>query len=298
MFVSNLLGRTKVKGFGDLLKRCERIDTSEKIYIDGGAGLGETASSILDATPNNTGSIFAFEPNPDNTVQFRINHSRVSLCQEALSDFNGEAEFTVSSKTRADRDNPFLKSGSSYVGKLSDPATDSDQSGERYKVNVRRLDTAMAAHGIDKVDFVKLDLQGGEYGALCGMGSLLKTVNWMWIEFSNQPGVLDLLHQHGFVLFDTEYLFVGEPSDLIQELFEVSRQGQNSIGKQVFFGHRKHVWRDFERGFDFARKKRRMIQTDLVAIRPDYLPVFLEAAIDVMPGAHAPLLWTIPRGLF
>lgn len=298
MIVSNLLGRAKVNSFSDLLKRCERIDTSKKVFVDGGAGLGETVANILAATPNNTGSVFAFEPNPENASRFQIRDSRLILCQEALSDFDGQAEFAVSSKTRPDADNRFLQSGSSYVGKLAEVAGSSQTDEERYKVNVRRLDTALAAHGIDKVDFVKLDLQGGEYNALLGMGSLLNTVNWMWIEFSNQPHLLELLADHGFALFDTEYLFVGEPIDLIEELFEITRQGQNSIGKKVFFGHRKHVWRDFERGFNFARTKRRMIQTDLVAVRPDYLPTFLEAALDLLPSKGEPLRWNVPRGLF
>jgi hypothetical protein len=181
---------------------------------------------------------------------------------------------------------------------LADVATNLQPDVDRYKVNVRRLDTAMSAHGIDKVDFVKLDLQGGEYNALLGMGSLLRTVNWMWIEFSNQPHLLDLLADQGFILFDTEYLFVGEPIDLIEELFEVTRQGQNSIGKKVFFGYRKHVWLDFERGFNFARTKRRMIQTDLVAVRPDYLPTFIEAVLDLLPSKGEPLRWKVPRALF
>jgi FkbM family methyltransferase len=298
MFVSNLLGRARVRSFADILKRCERIDTDTKVYIDGGAGLGETVESILEATINNSGKIFAFEPNPQNVSRFRIHDPRVVLCEDAMSDSNGTAEFLVSSKTQENAENPYMQGGTSYVGKLASLSTDGQSSGDRYQVRTRRIDSVLAEHGVTRADFVKLDLQGAETEALLGMGDLLRDVKWMWIEFSNQPGLLDLLKSHGFVLFDTEYLFVGEPNDLIEELFEITLRGRNSIGKSIFFGYRRHVWRDFERAFTFARTKRRMIQTDLVAVHPDYLPTFLEAAIDLIPSDTAPLRWNVPRGLF
>lgn len=301
MFVSNLLGRARVDCFSGLLERCERIDTSRKVYVDGGAGLGETATKLLRASRNNTGPIVAFEPNPDNLSQFNVVDPRLILIDEALSNENGTAEFMVTSKTKKDSDdtNPYLQAGSSFVGKLNlDATAERSATTEYYPVRISRMDDALANRGITRADFIKLDLQGAETQALQGLGALMSTVNWMWLEFSNQPGLLKYLFENGFILFDTAYLFVGEPSDLIEELFTISRKGKNSIGKQIFFGLRRHVWRDYERAFMFARTKRRMIQTDLVAVAPHYLPVFLEAAIDMLESDQEKIRWKVPRNLF
>lgn len=301
MFVSNLLGRAKIDCFSGLLERCERIDPSEKVYIDGGAGLGEISERILKSTAGNRGSVVAFEPNPENIRQFQVTDPRLILVDEALSNEAGTAEFMVTSNTviRDNDTNRFRQTGTSYVGKLTpDGETERSQTAEYYPVRVCRLDATLKKLGLERADFVKLDLQGGETQALQGLGALLPTVKWMWIEFTNQPGLLPLLEKNGFILFDTKYLFVGPPIELIEELFEVSRGGTNSIGKQIFFGRRKHVWRDYERGFTFARTKRRMVQTDLVAVAPHYLSVFLEAAIDMLDGDEGKLGWEVPRSLF
>lgn len=301
MLVNNLLGRGKVDCFSGLLQRCERLDPSEKVFIDGGAGLGETVEKILWATPHNSGPIIAYEPNPENVSRFAISDPRLTLVDAAISDAAGSAEFMVTSKTakNADNHNRFHQSGTSFVGKLTpnDGGVRPD-SAEYYPVRICRMDESLRSLGLHKADFVKLDLQGAETQALEGLGDLISTVNWMWIEFSNQPGLLDYLNEHKFVLFDTQYLFVGEKSDLIQELFSINRTGTNSIGKKIFFGNRRHVWRDYERAFTFARTKRRMIQTDMVAVAPYYLSVFLEAAVDMLDGDEGKLGWEVPRSLF
>lgn len=42
-------------------------------------------------------------------------------------------------------------------------------------MRVRTLDDTLAAHGIDHVDFIKLDAEGGELGVLQGAKRLLQT---------------------------------------------------------------------------------------------------------------------------
>lgn len=300
-FISNFLGLARVNCFSGLLERIERIDSSQKVFIDGGAGLGETVAKILKSTSTNSGPIVAFEPNPANIKAFRIKDQRLILIDEALSSISGTAEFAVTSKTKADdqRKNCYLQEGTSFVGKLSSHSgVSAPLNAEIYQVRTNRLDRALADSGLSQADFIKLDLQGAETEALEGLGSLISTVKWMWIEFSNQPGLLEYLSSNGFILFDTEYLFVGRPSDLIRELFIIIREGRNSIGKDIFFGYRRHVWRDYEKAFRFAFSKRRMIQTDLVAVAPCYLSIFLEAAIDMIESSREHLEWEIPRNLF
>jgi FkbM family methyltransferase len=301
VFISTLLGFAKVNCFSDLLKRIEQIDGSTKVFIDGGAGLGETAAKILNSTPKNSGQIIAFEPNPMNVRAFRVADERLVLIDQALSNHIGTAGFTITSKSKLDgqRKGQYLQEGTSFVGKLSSQTDKLDSlNSDFYTVCTNRLDHVLADSGLSRADFIKLDLQGAETQALEGLGSLVSTVKWMWIEFSNQPGLIDYLVDNNFVLFDTEYLFVGRPSDLIQELFEISREGINSIGKDIFFGYRRHIWRDYEKAFNFSFSKRRMIQTDLVAVAPGYLSVFLEAAIDIIETGRQYEKWEIPRNLF
>jgi FkbM family methyltransferase len=301
-FISNFLGLIGINCFSGLLERIEKIDDSPKVLIDGGAGLGETASKMLESTHSNSGQIIAFEPNPDNVKAFRVRDKRLTLVDQALSNNSGIAEFIISSKTNLDhqrRQNEYLQDGTSFVGKLvSKDGEVRSSNAELYPVRTNRLDLALAELQLNQANFIKLDLQGAETQALEGLGTLISTVHWMWIEFSNQPGLLEYLTSNGFILFDTEYLFVGRPNDLIHELFNVTRQGKNSIGKDIFFGYRRHVWRNYEKAFNFSFTKRRVIQTDLVAVSPLYLSIFLEAASDMIESNGDHSKWEIPRNLF
>lgn len=297
MHVSSLISDWRVSCFSEVLPFYTRLEPGLKVCVDGGAGLGETAKKIFNGLSGHQASIVAFEPNPANVSKFLYKNDDVHLVEAALSCEKGTAQFLVTATTHETKKDSFLEKDTSFVGKL---ATDGDKvtTGDRYDVEVVRLDDSLKELGYSGADFIKLDLQGGELPALQGLGDMIESVHWMWIEYGGQEGLIDFLLDKGFVLFDTEYLFVGRPNELIEELFDITNIGHNSINKQIFFGHRKHIWRDYEVAFSFAQRHRRMVQTDLIAVAPEKVASFLTAAQSASEAMDDGERYIIPRQLF
>jgi FkbM family methyltransferase len=268
-FESGFIKNIRVHQFDELIAHCASIDPEFNIFVDGGAGLGETSNQMLSACNFAVEKILAFEPNPANVAAFRItNTNKVELIPSALGSENGVGTFQITSTTNNFIDNQYHVAGTSFVGKL---VNDTTFDLNKTNVKVVKLSDILRDRGLNKIDFLKLDLQGGELDSLLGLEGYLETVKVMWMEYSGQPGLLKFLQKSGFTLFDTEYLFVGKPNDLIAELFDLTRFGRNSIGKQIFFGYRKHLWADYESILDFMKRRRRVIQTDMIVINNKYL---------------------------
>lgn len=297
MYVSSLVSDLKIGCFSKLLPHYCALEPGLKVCVDGGAGLGETAKKIMTGASDYPIEVVAYEPNPSNVEKFIYKADQVQLVPAALGDQNGTASFLVTDTTKETNHAAFMEKDTSFVGKLENPS-DAEQAGTRFDVDVVRMDDNLSSLGIDAAHFVKLDLQGGELPALKGMGDLIDGVHWMWIEYGGQAGLLDFLREKGFVLFDTEYLFVGEPNDLIRELFHIIRVGSNSIGKGIFFGRRKHLWKDYNTAFSFAQRHRRMVQTDIIAVSPAHLGQFLDAAKMAASILQVGERFSIPRSLF
>ena len=97
------------------------------------------------------------------------------------------------------------------------PANFKATKGKSFDVDVVRLADILD----DEVTLLKLDLQGGEYDALVGLGDKMNRVRYCYIEFSLHWNTLDLLLQNDFIVFDTP--FTGIPKieiDQAGQLFE------------------------------------------------------------------------------
>ena len=119
------------------------------------------------------------------------------------------------------------------------------------------------------VDFIKLDLQGGELEALKGMEKILKQASILWIEYSGDYRLLDFLRERDFCLFDTPYLFKGHPDDELGTDFEVAREISLSTGKAAFSAVRLTPWSDYESEFNRLTRHNQLMQTDIVAVRSE-----------------------------
>ena len=82
---------------------------------------------------------------------------------------------------------------------------------KEIQVQAIRMDDFMEAHGVGKIDFLKIDVEGVTYEVLEGFGKRLKDVNCVQLEAehgeNNVPGnwvlydkIEDILKQHGFEL--------------------------------------------------------------------------------------------------
>jgi FkbM family methyltransferase len=130
---------------------------------------------LLDRIPN-TGHararplavIHAFEGATRTFVQLEKNVRRnqlsnVRLNNIAVADRNGTVEFQT----------PFNASVFGPIASPHDPKS-RYQSAPKEIVNCERLDSYCRTHGIDCIDFLKIDVEGAEYRVLCGLAPLLE----------------------------------------------------------------------------------------------------------------------------
>lgn len=287
--VSSLLSRIGIESFGPVLSARTEILGPINASIDGGAGWGDTAKTIASFTAEG-GVIHAFEPFPGNHRFFENCDDRIHLLKAAVSDKAGRGQFFVSHVV-GENDAWAEKNliGYSSVGQLAGKMqalghlkrkiraifdNNSRVTPPHYvNVPVTRIDQAVAE---SHFDFAKFDLQGGEYRALRGMGKLLANTDMLWIEFSNQPHLLEYLLERDFLLFDTNYLcHVARAADLgdfgLQPMHRVSL----STSQEALIARRVSDCIDYPKWFAHAKRKGGIIQTDLLAINPKFSSIFM-----------------------
>ncbi len=140
-------GRLAVDGTARTL--AERFIKPGDAVVDGGASLGDHTTVYLDAA-GPSGTVYAFEPNPDAFECLRHN------CQNAIA-----SPFALGQKGTGKlmRDGPGnLNFGSSFI-----------QTGEGEIVVV-----PLDFYDLSRLSFIKLDIEGMEFDALCGAVETLK----------------------------------------------------------------------------------------------------------------------------
>ena len=256
-----LLSEHGISSFEIILKAYQASGSPLKNSLDGGAGMGVTARQMLQNTAD--GAIcHAFEPFAGNHRFFDAVADTVVLHKQALAECSKQARFEVSAVV--DETSELGRrgmAGYSSLGRL----VEKDDVGDASTVQCVAADEVIPSDCA--IDFVKLDLQGGELDALKGMKRILGQARVMWIEYSNQPGLLDFFHSNGFAIFDTQYMFEGDPHELAaQDFYICDTKTKLTTGAPVWFGYRRQEWPDYRREFDLVRYKHKMIQTDLVCV--------------------------------
>jgi FkbM family methyltransferase len=261
-----LTSELRVADFGELLRNCPR--GAFRTAIDGGAGAGDTARKMLG---NGVEMVHAFEPFPNNHRFFDAD-PKIRLHKLALGCESGTGRFSVASVVGENTPGWEDRVGYSSVGRLLGGGLR-----ERARSLFRRslkVKVVRADEIVDWADFVKLDLQGGEYDAICGMSGFLGDVKLMWVELISDMRIVDALADAGFELFSSELLF-STWSDWHDQNLQKSRTALASIGVEYHFGWRNRPWEDFK--CEFAdMKKFGLIQTDIVAVNPAFEGVYGE----------------------
>jgi len=164
--------------------------------VDGGANIGAWARAMRGLFP--AARIIAVEGNSDCLPLIREFDPEPSL----IGDQESQVGFFVSTENAFATGNSILRENSHFYR--------GHNSAERI-VPMRRLDSILHERGIDRVDLLKLDLQGAELLALKGLGSYLKKTEFIVFEASlveyndGQPlfaAVHRFLDEHGFACFD------------------------------------------------------------------------------------------------
>jgi FkbM family methyltransferase len=135
--------------------------------IDGGMHQGQSAEKYAQAFP--ACHIIGFEPEAANfeasKTRLAALGERIAMFPLGLADENGMAELKVNSH---DGTHSLLEIGD--LSQWDAPATTID----RRLIETVTLDRFCAGHGIDRIDVLKLDIQGGELRALKGAQGLLR----------------------------------------------------------------------------------------------------------------------------
>jgi FkbM family methyltransferase len=111
------------------------------------------------------GRVFAFEPSPRERRALNL-HALLNFCR------NVTVESVALGNQEATADLFVVQGGQTGCNSLRPPIVISGTSPVR--VRVTRLDSWLATHNVERVDFIKLDVEGGELEALKGAAELLK----------------------------------------------------------------------------------------------------------------------------
>lgn len=247
--------------------------TAPRLCLDVGAANGQTTRLIKKYAAQ--ARVMAFEPFPGNAALLRENLAAlkdVTIVTAAVADVVGRRSFHCP-QVRAD--------GGSNVGYLAaeDWRRDPD---EMVEVDVVRLDDVVRQH----VDFLKIDVQGGEIGVLRGAEELIRErgVDLMFVEYSGQDDVIALLAAD-YLLFDTDYAGWGDPVWADQWLTDVKR-GKQTTGADAFRGKlAKVVPRDIK-GYAAWLRAQKDVQTDLLAVHKSFHGAF-EIALQRLIAGNA-----------
>jgi FkbM family methyltransferase len=139
-------------------------------FVDVGAHIGYF-SIVAAALVGENGAVHSFEPDPDCFSRLVVNSSAypwLTTYDSAVADRNGEIAFYRSPKQ-----------GESGWGAIF------NEDGNRAEVSVRvcTLDNWMLEKEIEKIDVLKMDVEGSEYRVLEGAQALIaRTRPMMWVE--------------------------------------------------------------------------------------------------------------------
>jgi FkbM family methyltransferase len=179
------------------------------IIVDAGANIGVTALWLLASYPDAT--LFAFEPEPENFRLLRANTNaldRVRIEHLALGASKSIATLHVAS----------------HGALHSIKAADAGETGT-VPVECVRLADYMDDQRIDRIDLLKMDVEGSELDLLLGLGDRLDAVQVIVGEFHetlvDESRFYGLLEAHGFRRLRKEYYGRGRVDGV--HVFEVAR---------------------------------------------------------------------------
>jgi FkbM family methyltransferase len=175
-----------------LIRFLQTHNTDGWTCFDVGANVGAVALALAKYV-GTSGKVFAFEPGPPNLMRlrsnFRLNPSlldRTEIFECGMADISGELWW-------AEED------GNPGNARLSDRGT--------HKIQVTTLDSFIGKRGIDRVDFVKIDVEGMEFQVMRGAAEMLRKFRPA-IYFETLPRYVN--SAKGATFSDLQKLLAGE----------------------------------------------------------------------------------------
>jgi len=182
--------------------------SNELTIFDIGAYVGDIALKYNQLFPRST--IFCFEPFPDSYSKLEKNTSsfkNIITINKGLSEHEGYSEFQINSSAPT---NSIFK-----TDKLSELRWGKGllETIDTIEVEMTTIDSFVKTESIDKIDILKMDVQGAEYMVLNGAKNTLKKgiVNMIYTEIILVPTyegqipfeeTIKLIKSYGFELFN------------------------------------------------------------------------------------------------
>jgi FkbM family methyltransferase len=187
--------------------------------LDVGAHLGETSFTKAEANPDL--QVIAFEPNISLANQTFQRLPNFQVLPIAIGEQTGLATFHLNAFAAASSMLPMDESArKEWIGGEV-LAQDS-----QITVPVMRLDAVMNGLGIKKVDFLKIDAQGGDFAVVKSLGERLRDVRKIKLEVTTKPQqlyvgaatkseIVAFLREHGFALVSEQSQTHGQEENLV-----------------------------------------------------------------------------------
>ena len=143
------------------------LSSGQTTIFDVGANIGQSIKRYSKELP--ACRITSFEPNPEAFLHLESTWGHfpgITLNQIALTDYIGEASFYV---TRVSEASSLLKPTNHIIEMSSERKYDHDE----ITVSAMTLDYYCQTHNVEKIDILKLDVQGAELSVLKGSEALL-----------------------------------------------------------------------------------------------------------------------------
>lgn len=173
----------------ELVREC--VGRPDPTILEIGCNDGEHTLWFLEIFENPT--VHCFEPDPRAAARFKNRigqRSNVSLYEIALSDRNGEVAFYQSGGLPSEQLTNALPEGWDLSGSIRKPKhhlTMHPWATFERSITVRTatLDDWCAGRGIEKIDFIWMDVQGAEIDVIRGGKSTLAKTRFVYSEYSN-----------------------------------------------------------------------------------------------------------------
>ena len=181
-----------------------------------------------------SGKVYVFEPGVNNLPYTRANlgHSRIKnieLIEKAVSNENGTATFYLENITG--QSNSLVKDY--RVTKKIQSKTFTELQKNSVEVETIKLDDFLSQRNINRVDFVKIDIEGAEYLAIQGMKETLARFKpKMMIEVTeNHEALFNLLKANNYIIVDEFSQLVTTQPKFYGNLFCIPQSSAALVGK-------------------------------------------------------------------